>query len=109
MYMARLGLQRQLLKRVQRVVKEWPADPSRKGRDLGEFLKESYVQRVREECVSNVRPLYSFSDSTIGNETQHEWVGLEGKALEIYFWVSRFVISDLETIIPTLFYHSTYL
>ena len=60
--MARLGLQRQLLKRLQKVVKEWPADPSRKGRDLGEFLKESYIQRFKEECVSNVRPLYSFPD-----------------------------------------------
>lgn len=67
-YMARLGVQRQLLKRLQRVVKEWPADPSRKGRDLGEFLKESYVQQFKEECVSNVRPRHTRMG--LGNETQ---------------------------------------
>lgn len=47
--MAGLELQRQLLKRLRRVVREWPSDPSRKGRDLGEFLKESYLAKLEKQ------------------------------------------------------------
>ena len=47
--MAGLELQRQLLKRLRRVVREWPSDPSRKGRDLGEFLKESYLAKFEKQ------------------------------------------------------------
>ena len=49
-----LELQRQLLRRLQRVVRQWPEDPSRKGRDFGEFLRKRYVQRFEEELKKNV-------------------------------------------------------
>ncbi len=49
-----LMLQRQLVRRLQKVVKEWPVDPSRKGRDLGEFLRLRYQQIFKEECSRDV-------------------------------------------------------
>ena len=49
-----LELQHQLVKRLRKVVKAWPVDPTRKGRDLGEFLKENYVQQFKKEYLSNV-------------------------------------------------------
>ena len=48
-------VQRQLLRRLQKVVKEWPTDPSRKGRDLGEFLKKIYMPKFKQECQADVR------------------------------------------------------
>ena len=36
------------MNRLAKVVQEWPADPSRKGRDLGEFLKKSYLSNFKE-------------------------------------------------------------
>ena len=33
----------QLLKRYRKVIQEWPVDTSRKGRDLGEYLRNSYM------------------------------------------------------------------
>ncbi len=49
-----LELQRQLVRRLQRVVREWPVDQSRQGRDLGEFLKLRYLEIFKEECSRNV-------------------------------------------------------
>ena len=46
---------RQLLRRLQKVVKDWPEDPSRKGRDFGEFLRNTYMQRFKEDVKNDVR------------------------------------------------------
>ena len=46
---------RQLLQRLQKVVKDWPEDPSRKGRDFGEFLRNTYMQRFEEDLKNDVR------------------------------------------------------
>ena len=43
-----------LLKRLREVLRQWPPDPSRKGRDFGEFLAMTYRARFEEESVSNV-------------------------------------------------------
>lgn len=44
-----------LLKRLRTVLSKWPEDSSRQGRDLGEFLSQSYKVRFQEESLSNVR------------------------------------------------------
>lgn len=43
-----------LMKRFREVLKQWPPDASRKGRDLGEFLAMTYRARFEEESQSNV-------------------------------------------------------
>ena len=43
-----------LLRRLQAVVAKWPVDPTRKGRDLGEFLRTSYLQQFKEQAQTNV-------------------------------------------------------
>ena len=53
-----LEVQRRLLQRLHRVVSEWPVDTSRKGRDLGEYLKETYVKRFKDECAVDVSAHY---------------------------------------------------
>lgn len=45
---------KQLLNRFHKVVAEWPADPSRKGRDLGAYLREQYPQKLDTECHRDV-------------------------------------------------------
>ena len=35
-------------------MKKWPVDPSREGRDLGEFLRTIYVKSFEEQAKSNV-------------------------------------------------------
>ena len=50
--MALLKQQKVLLSRLQKLVRGWPADPSRKGRDLGEFLKQTYVQKFEAEAIN---------------------------------------------------------
>lgn len=52
-----IEVQQQLWRRLRKVVGEWPADPSRKGRDLGEFLKEKYVHRFQEVYRKDVSAL----------------------------------------------------
>lgn len=52
--MALLKQQKVLLSRLQKLIKGWPADPSKKGRDLGEFLKQTYAQKFKEEASANV-------------------------------------------------------
>ena len=49
-----LKQQQVLLSRLQKLVREWPSDPSKKGRDFGEFLKQTYAQKFKEEAVTNV-------------------------------------------------------
>ena len=41
--------------RLKAILRGWPANPSMKGRDLGEFLASSYQMRLEKEQVSNVR------------------------------------------------------
>ena len=36
------------------MVAKWPVDPTRKGRDLGEFLRTSYLQQFKEQAQTNV-------------------------------------------------------
>lgn len=48
---------KQLLSRFHKVVAEWPVDPSRKGRDLGAYLREQYPQKLARECHSDVSVL----------------------------------------------------
>ena len=38
----------QLVRRLEKVLQSWPSDPSRKGRDLGEYLKKSYTVKFRD-------------------------------------------------------------
>ena len=45
---------KQLLNRFHRVVTEWPVDPSRKGRDIGAYLREHYRQKLDRECQRDV-------------------------------------------------------
>lgn len=45
---------KQLLSRFHKVAAEWPVDPSRKGRDLGAYLREQYPQKLDRECHSDV-------------------------------------------------------
>ena len=47
----------QLVRRLRKVLQRWPSDPSRKGRDLGEYLKKSYETKFKEELSKNVRPI----------------------------------------------------
>ena len=50
-----------LLKRLQRVLGQWPTDASRKGRDLGEFLSQRYKAKFQEEILSDVRWLFCYT------------------------------------------------
>lgn len=44
----------QLLRRLKKVLQEWPVDSSRKGRDLGEFLRDSYVKQYKDLINTDV-------------------------------------------------------
>ena len=44
------------------MLQSWPSDPSRKGRDLGEYLKKNYPVKFREQLKQNVREVTSSSD-----------------------------------------------
>lgn len=41
---------KQLLDRFHKVLAEWPVDASRKGRDLGAYLREQYSQKLSKVC-----------------------------------------------------------
>ena len=43
------------MRRFRTVLSKWPEDPSRKGRDLGEYLSQSYRARFQEETMTDVR------------------------------------------------------
>ena len=43
-----------LLRRLQSSIGRWPVDTSRKGRDLGEFLRTSYQQKFKDQVKNNV-------------------------------------------------------
>lgn len=51
----RLRLSQQLISRLKKVINEWPVDSSRKGRDLGEYLKESYMVEFQRRLDEDVR------------------------------------------------------
>lgn len=44
-----------LLRRLQSGVGRWPVNSSRKGRDLGEFLRTSYEQKFKNLIKTDVR------------------------------------------------------
>ena len=45
-----------LFRRLQAVIAKWPVDSTRKGRDLGEFLRDSYQQQFIQQAKTNVHP-----------------------------------------------------
>ena len=50
------NMSKQLLSRLKKVAREWPVDPSRQGRDLGEYLRTVYHKKFEslvEKDVSN--------------------------------------------------------
>ena len=50
------NMSKQLLTRLKKVAREWPVDPSRQGRDLGEYLRTVYHKKFEslvEKDVSN--------------------------------------------------------
>lgn len=55
-----------LLKRLRTILRRWPEDATKKGRDLGEFFAKSYTARFQKEDIPNVstvqvhRPLPDF-------------------------------------------------
>ena len=51
-----------LVRRLEKVLQSWPSDPSRKGRDLGEYLKRNYPVKFREELKQNVREVTSSAE-----------------------------------------------
>ena len=52
---ARVRSSQQLLSRLRKVINEWPADPTREGRDLGEYLKKTYAQEFEKLLEKDVR------------------------------------------------------
>lgn len=46
------NMSKQLLSRLKKVAREWPVDPSRQGRDLGEYLRTVYHKKF-ESLVEN--------------------------------------------------------
>ena len=48
-----------LLRRLQTGVGKWPVDSSRKGRDLGEFLRTTYQKQFQNQLKSNVSFIHS--------------------------------------------------
>ncbi len=52
----------QLVRRLEKVLQSWPSDPSRKGRDLGEYLKKNCLVKFREELKQNVREVTSSTE-----------------------------------------------
>lgn len=46
----------QLVLRLRKVLQSWPSDPSRKGRDLGEYLKKNYEAKFKQEIEQDVSP-----------------------------------------------------
>jgi hypothetical protein len=44
----------QLLRRLSKVLQEWPIDKSREGRDLGEYLHNNYIKQFKGLINSNV-------------------------------------------------------
>lgn len=45
----------ELLKRLNKVLRDWPVDTERKGRDLGEYLKQSYSDKLKKQIQNDVR------------------------------------------------------
>ena len=44
------------MRRLQSAISRWPVDSSRKGRDLGEFLRISYHHTFKEQARNDVGP-----------------------------------------------------
>ena len=55
-------MSKQLIRRLQSVIARWPVDSSRKGRDLGEFLATSYLQKFKELANNDVRSVILYKD-----------------------------------------------
>ena len=44
----------QLTKQLRKVLNQWPLDSSRKGRDLGEYLKHHYLKVFEQQLKTDV-------------------------------------------------------
>ena len=51
-----------LLKKLRNILRQWPVDATKKGRDLGEFFAEGYAGRLQNGDIPNVR-LYRFNST----------------------------------------------
>ncbi len=51
----RLRISQQLTSRLKKVINEWPADSTRQGRDLGEYLKQSYTKEFKKLLDKDVK------------------------------------------------------
>jgi len=51
---AAMTYQNALVRRLGEVLRKWPVDRSRKGRDLGEFLSKSYKLKFQDEVLTDV-------------------------------------------------------
>ena len=48
------GSRGKALRQLRAVLQQWPVDASRKGRDLGEFLRDVYPSRFKKTFEENV-------------------------------------------------------